>query len=125
MTRTVPEGPAEKTRRGLRGRVESGKAGGGLCYRYRVVGTMTGTSVSTGEREIEPSEAAVVERILPRVRVRTIAKANAKMLNQQFVPDHSKASGARARCTATSHAVQASCTTGCTSAAWCGIACAT
>ena len=28
---------AEKTHRGLRGRVESGKAGGGLCYGYRVV----------------------------------------------------------------------------------------
>jgi site-specific DNA recombinase len=32
---------AEKTHRGLRGRVESGKAGGGLCYGYRVVRTMT------------------------------------------------------------------------------------
>ena len=28
---------AEKTRRGLRGRVEAGKSGGGLCYGYRVV----------------------------------------------------------------------------------------
>jgi hypothetical protein len=28
---------AEKTRRGMRGRVELGKAGGGLCYGYRVV----------------------------------------------------------------------------------------
>ena len=36
---------AEKTRRGLRGRVEAGKAGGGLCYGYRVVCTMTGTTV--------------------------------------------------------------------------------
>ena len=26
---------AEKTRRGMRGRVELGKAGGGLCYGYR------------------------------------------------------------------------------------------
>lgn len=31
---------AEKTHRGLRGRVENGKAGGGLCYGYRVVRTM-------------------------------------------------------------------------------------
>jgi site-specific DNA recombinase len=54
---------AEKTHRGLRGRVESGKAGGGLCYGYRVVRTMTGMAISTGEREIEPAEAAVVERI--------------------------------------------------------------
>src|SRR5260221_5209167 len=27
----------DKTRRGLRGRIENGKAGGGLCYGYRVV----------------------------------------------------------------------------------------
>src|SRR5262245_64009191 len=56
---------AEKTHRGLRGRVEAGKAGGGggLSYGYRVVRTMNGTTVSTGEREIEPVEAAVVERI--------------------------------------------------------------
>lgn len=54
---------AEKMHRGLRGRVESGKAGGGLCYGYRVVRTMNGMTVSTGEREIEPTEAAIVERI--------------------------------------------------------------
>ena len=27
---------ADKTRRGLRGRVELGKSGGGLCYGYKV-----------------------------------------------------------------------------------------
>lgn len=53
---------AEKTRRGLRGRVEAGKSGGGLCYGYRVVRSLTGTTLTTGEREIEPAEAAVVER---------------------------------------------------------------
>ena len=31
---------ADKTRRGLRGRVELGKSGGGLCYGYRVVKTL-------------------------------------------------------------------------------------
>jgi len=54
---------ADKTRRGLRGRVEAGKSGGGLCYGYWVVRSLSGTSVTTGEREIEPDEAAVVERI--------------------------------------------------------------
>ena len=54
---------ADKTRRGLRGRVEAGKSGGGFCYGYRVVRSVTGTTVTTGEREIEPNEAAVVERI--------------------------------------------------------------
>ncbi len=33
---------AEKTHRGLRGRVENGKAGGGLCYGYRVVRALNG-----------------------------------------------------------------------------------
>src|SRR3990170_884145 len=40
---------AEKTHRGLRGRVENGKAGGGLCYGYRVVKTISGGNVTTGE----------------------------------------------------------------------------
>jgi site-specific DNA recombinase len=30
---------ADKTRRGLRGRVESGKSGGGVCYGYQVIGS--------------------------------------------------------------------------------------
>jgi Resolvase, N terminal domain len=54
---------AEKTHRGLRGRVESGKADGGLCYGYRVVKSLAGGTLTTGEREIEPGEAAIVDRI--------------------------------------------------------------
>jgi hypothetical protein len=38
-------------------------AGGGLRYGYRVVKTMHGAQLSTGEREIEPGEAAIVERV--------------------------------------------------------------
>ena len=76
---------AEKTHRGLRGRVESGKAGGGLCYGYSVVRTMTGTAMSTGEREIEPAEAAVVERIFQEFVSGRSPKQIAKTLNQQGV----------------------------------------
>jgi DNA invertase Pin-like site-specific DNA recombinase len=76
---------AAKTHRGLRGRVEAGKAGGGLCYGYRVVRTMTGTTVSTGEREIEPAEAAVVERIFREFVSGRSPKQIAKSLNQQGV----------------------------------------
>src|SRR5881396_808045 len=54
---------AEKTHRGLRGRIEDGKSAGGLCYGFRVVRTMTGARVTTGEREIEPAEAGIVDRI--------------------------------------------------------------
>jgi DNA invertase Pin-like site-specific DNA recombinase len=76
---------AEKTHRGLRGRVEAGKAGGGLCYGYRVVRTMTGTTVSTGEREIEPAEAAVVDRIFREFVGGRSPKQIAKTLNQHGV----------------------------------------
>src|SRR5213082_2541921 len=54
---------AEKTHRGLLGRIEDGKSAGGLCYGYRVVRALTGGSVTTGEREIEPTEAPIVKRI--------------------------------------------------------------
>src|SRR5712692_7950490 len=54
---------AEKTHRGLRGRIEDGKSAGGLCYGYRVVKALNGGTLITGEREIEPAEAAIVERM--------------------------------------------------------------
>lgn len=76
---------ADKTRRGLRGRVEAGKSGGGICYGYRVVRTVTGTTVTTGEREIEPSEAAIVERIFREFVGGASPKQIAKRLNQEGV----------------------------------------
>jgi len=76
---------AEKTRRGLRGRVENGKAGGGLSYGYRVVRTMSGATVTTGEREVEPTEAAVVERIFRDFIAGQSPKQIAKMLNREGV----------------------------------------
>ena len=39
---------ADKTRRGLRGRVEAGKSGGGLCYGYRVVRSLNDGVLATG-----------------------------------------------------------------------------
>src|SRR5215471_1083511 len=54
---------ADKTRRGLRGRIEAGKSGGGRCYGYRIVRALTGDGVTTGEREVVPEEAAIVNRI--------------------------------------------------------------
>ena len=52
---------ADKTRRGLRGRVEKGRSGGGLCYGYDVIRTTDPDD--RGEREINPAEANVVRRI--------------------------------------------------------------
>ena len=49
---------AEKTHRGLRGRVEAGRSGGGRCYGYRVVPALDGHE--RGGLEINLSEAAVI-----------------------------------------------------------------
>ena len=76
---------AEKTHRGLRGRVEAGKSGGGLCYGYRVVRTLTGTAITTGEREIEPIEAAVVERIFREFVGGASPRQIAKRLNHERI----------------------------------------
>src|SRR6516164_2985615 len=55
---------AAKTHRGLRGRVEKGKAGGGLCYGYDVVKrTDSEGEPVRGERNINEAEAAIVRRI--------------------------------------------------------------
>ena len=51
---------ADKTRRGLRGRVEQGRSGGGLCYGYRITRSEDG---ERGGRAIDEVEAAVVRRI--------------------------------------------------------------
>lgn len=76
---------AEKTHRGLRGRVEDGKSAGGLCYGYRVVKTLNAGTVTTGEREIEPDEARIVERIFRDFIAGISPKQIAKNLNREGV----------------------------------------
>ncbi len=76
----------EKTHRGLRGRIEDGKSAGGLCYGYRVVKTLSGGNVTTGEREIEPAQAQVVERIFREFITGVSPKQIAKNLNREGVP---------------------------------------
>jgi hypothetical protein len=51
---------ADKTRRGLRGRVEEGKSGGGLCFGYDVVRQFDASGEAIrGERRINEAEATV------------------------------------------------------------------
>jgi site-specific DNA recombinase len=76
---------ADKTHRGLRGRVEGGKSAGGLCYGYRVVKSLAGGSLTTGEREIESAEATIVERIFREYVAGVAPKAIAKRLNQEGI----------------------------------------
>jgi site-specific DNA recombinase len=77
---------ADKTRRGLRGRIETGRSGGGLCYGYRVVRRFENGAVTTGEREVNQREAAVVRRIFRDYAAGTSPKAIAKALNIEGVP---------------------------------------
>src|SRR5262245_5175626 len=77
---------AEKTHRGLRGRIEDGKSAGGLCSGSRVVKAISGGSVTTGEREIEPTESTIVERIFRDFVAGVSPKQIAKSLNREGVP---------------------------------------
>ena len=77
---------ADKTRRGLRGRVELGKSGGGLCYGYRVRRATPDDMATTGEREIVPAEAEVVRRIFRDYSAGMSPKAIAKQLNTERCP---------------------------------------
>jgi len=78
---------ADKTRRGLRGRVEAGKAGGGLCYGYRVVRAFdAGGAPLRGEREIVPEEAATIRRIFAAYAAGQSSRTIAHALNAEAVP---------------------------------------
>ncbi len=78
---------AAKTHRGLRGRVEKGKAGGGLCYGYDVVKrTDSEGEPVRGERTINEAEAAIVRRIFREFAVGKSPRAIATDLNRDGIP---------------------------------------
>ena len=55
---------AAKTHRGLRGQIEAGKSAGGLCYGYSIPRHLKADgTLSTGDRKIDATEAAIVRRI--------------------------------------------------------------
>ncbi|MDW3224158.1 MAG: recombinase family protein [Paracoccaceae bacterium] len=74
---------ADKTRRGLRGRVEMGRSGGGLCFGYDVI--RTPDPDDRGEREINPEEAAVVRRIFRDYLAGQSSRTIAMTLNKEGV----------------------------------------
>ena len=78
---------ADKTRRGLRGRVEDGKSGGGNSYGYKVV-RKTGADgePERGEREIDPAEATIVRRIFVDYAAGKSPRQIAHELNAESVP---------------------------------------
>ena len=74
---------AQKTRRGLRGRVEAGKSAGGVCYGYQVVPVYEGQP--RGERVIVAAEADIVRRIFAEFVDGRSPRAIAKQLNREGV----------------------------------------
>ena len=78
---------AQKTRRGLEGRIRAGRSAGGLCYGYRVIRKLQADGTTTaGMRVIDDTEAIVLRQIFADyaggLSPRTIARA----LNQANVP---------------------------------------
>ena len=78
---------ADKTRRGLRGRVAAGRSAGGLCYGYDIARQLdpNGEPVR-GARSINEAEASVVRRIFTLFAGGASPIAIAKTLNAEGVP---------------------------------------
>ena len=78
---------ADKTRRGLRGRVEEGKSGGGNSYGYDVVKQLAANGEPVrGDRAINETEATIVRRIFRDYAAGKSAKRIAMELNRDGVP---------------------------------------
>ena len=77
---------AQKTRRGLEGRVRQGRSAGGISYGYRIVRAVgPDRAPTTGEREIEENEAGVVRSIFAAFASGKSPRAIAKDLNDRGV----------------------------------------
>ena len=87
MNALVLKDLAIKTRRGQRGRVEAGKIPGGNSYGYTIVRRiMDNGSVSTGEREIDPDQAAIIRRMFKEYADGIAPRQIARRLNAEGVP---------------------------------------
>ena len=77
---------AQKTWRGLEGRVRQGKSGGGLCYGYNVV-PQAGSDGGpiNGEREINKAEATIVNRIFREYASGRSPQVIARQLNREEI----------------------------------------
>ncbi len=78
---------ADKTRRGLRGRVEAGKSGGGNSYGYDVVKRFADNgSPIRGDRAINETEAGIVRRIFEEYARGDSPRTIAARLNREKLP---------------------------------------
>lgn len=77
---------AQKTHRGLEGRVRKGKSAGGVTYGYDVVRTLQSDgAVTTGERVINEDQAAIVRRIFEEFASGRSPRAIAGRLNSDGI----------------------------------------
>ncbi|WP_194954762.1 recombinase family protein [Sphingopyxis solisilvae] len=77
---------AKKTHRGLRGRVEKGFSAGAVGYGYRMVRRLSSEGeLVRGEREIDPAQALIVERIFREFAAGKSPLAIARDLNADGV----------------------------------------
>ena len=78
---------AAKTHRGVRGRVEQGRSGGGLCYGYDVVKSfdVSGDPVRGG-RTVNKAEAEIVHRVFREFAAGASPRAIARRLNGEGIP---------------------------------------
>ena len=78
---------AQKTRRGLEGRVRHGKSGGGNAYGYDIPRKFNADGERIrGDREINEMQAAVIRRIFEEFAVGKSPRAIARALNTDGVP---------------------------------------
>jgi len=78
---------AAKTHRGLRGRVEQGRSGGGLSYGYDVAKrTDRDGEPIRGERTINEEQAEIVRRIFREFAAGISPRAIARRLNDEGIP---------------------------------------
>ena len=78
---------AQKTRRGLEGRIRAGKSAGGNSYGYRVVRQLlAGGTATTGEREIDAQAAEIVRGIFNDYVAGKSPRAIAGRLNADCIP---------------------------------------
>ena len=77
---------ADKTRRGLRGRIEDGKSGGGLCFGYDVVRQLDAAGEPVrGDRTVNEVEAGVVRRIFKEYIEGRSSRTIALQLNKERI----------------------------------------
>jgi hypothetical protein len=77
---------AEKTHRGMSGRVEAGKSGGGLCYGYKVVKQFDAHGEPVrGDRTIDAREAEIVRRIFAMFAAGVAPRSIARTLNGEGI----------------------------------------